>query len=215
MKAFSARQKYEGWKNSKSVGISSIVCCSLIFAYSVCVCVYMCLHCPHIGSDDSTMLTSQDALTLKTFIQSLPDSQVVRQQSCQPQVVWWTRRNQSFGQGRPSDRQAGSPPAVFEEFSLYWNGDAAKNNIKRQQQQGSFLSSEQRISLSWVQLSLGSGAPPLAESNTWKHTQAIFWRFPTVPNILIYYKCPIFICILMTFNEIGKNKISLSRVSRF
>lgn len=42
VKAFSAPQKYEGRRNSNSVGISSIVCCSLSFPYCVCarVCVF-------------------------------------------------------------------------------------------------------------------------------------------------------------------------------
>lgn len=55
-------QKYEGGRNSKVVGVSSFVCC-------VCLCARVCvrLHCPQIGSDDSTMLTSQDALAFKTY----------------------------------------------------------------------------------------------------------------------------------------------------
>lgn len=35
---------------------------------TVCARACVCLHCPRIGSDDSTMLTSQDALTLNTLL---------------------------------------------------------------------------------------------------------------------------------------------------
>lgn len=86
VKAFSATQKYKE-RNSKAVVISCIVCRSLSFAYCVRVFVCVCLHCPQIGSDDSTMLTSQDALTPKTFTSSLPDSQAARHQTRQLQVA--------------------------------------------------------------------------------------------------------------------------------
>ncbi|TWW60450.1 hypothetical protein D4764_05G0005400, partial [Takifugu flavidus] len=61
-----------------------------------------------------------------------------------------TQRSQQGGirqTDRRTGRQACGPPAVSEEFSLCWNGDAAKNNIKRQQQQGSFLSHQSSGSL--------------------------------------------------------------------
>lgn len=116
----------------------------------VCACVHVCvcLHCPQIGSDDSTMLTSQDALTFKTY--SITSCQLST--SCVNRPVslgGWMRKTQRSGQGgiRQTGTQACGPPAVSEEFSLRWNGDAAKNNIKRQRQQGSFLSHQSSGSL--------------------------------------------------------------------
>lgn len=138
-------------RNMKGGGIERLLVSVPLSVVCACVHVCVCLHCPHIGSDDSTMLTSQDALTFKTY--SITSCQLSTSCVNRPVSLWGGRGGDSalsaggHQTGGQTDRQACGPPAVSEEFSLCWNGDAAKNNIKRQQQQGSFLSHQSSGSL--------------------------------------------------------------------
>lgn len=104
-KRFSVPQKYEGG------GIQRL----LVSVPLSVVCACVCLHCPQMGSDDSTMLTSQDALTFKTFIPSLPASWVVRHKACQPQMALVDQEDS----GQQTDKQVAHQHCLR---TLVWGG---------------------------------------------------------------------------------------------